>query len=99
MFQNITFKSKPGDLVAVVGSIGTGKSLLLKAISGEMIKEGSGTCYIKGRISYLAEKPWIMNASIEDNILFGNEFHSEKYLKILKITELNTDLKLMENGD
>lgn len=39
MLSNINIKIKPGNLVAVVGSVGSGKTSLLSAILGEMYKQ------------------------------------------------------------
>ena len=37
-FLSITLSAKPGELVAVVGPVGAGKSSLISAILGEMNK-------------------------------------------------------------
>jgi ABC-type multidrug transport system fused ATPase/permease subunit len=39
MLSNINVKVKPGNLVAVVGPVGSGKSSLLSAVLGEMYKQ------------------------------------------------------------
>jgi len=38
ILSDITFKCKPGEVVAVVGKVGSGKSSLLSALLGEMTK-------------------------------------------------------------
>jgi ATP-binding cassette subfamily C (CFTR/MRP) protein 1 len=50
--KNINMKVKQGSLVAVVGVVGSGKSSLLSAILGEMIKV-SGLVKRKVRLSFL----------------------------------------------
>ena len=34
---------------------------------------------IRGTIGYVPQTPFIMNASLRDNILFGSAFNAEKY--------------------
>lgn len=40
-----------------------------------------------------------MNATLRDNILFGNEYNKEKYEKVLNICELNSDIAILEGKD
>ena len=79
---NVSFESN--QLTAVVGHVGCGKSSLLNAILGEMPKyddsmELNNMVHIKGKIGYVPQTPFIMNASLRDNILFGSPFDEEKY--------------------
>ena len=37
---------------------------------------------LRGRVSYVAQQAWIQNATIKDNILFGNQYDEEKYKKV-----------------
>ena len=34
---------------------------------------------IRGSIGYVPQTPFIMNASLRDNILFGSAFNADKY--------------------
>ena len=79
---NASFES--GQLSAIVGHVGCGKSSLLSAILGEMPRVDSfvdlnRVVRIKGSIAYVPQTPFIMNASLRDNILFGAPFDAEKY--------------------
>eukprot|EP01034_Spumella_vulgaris_P026794 gene26794-33430_t len=66
---NLSFKVKAGELVAVVGACGSGKSSLLSALLGEMILE-RGQVQLAGSVAYCTQQPWILNATVQDNILF-----------------------------
>jgi ATP-binding cassette subfamily C (CFTR/MRP) protein 5 len=66
----------------VVGSVGSGKSTLAGALLGE-VAQTVGTRSIKGSVAYVAQEAWIVNASLRDNVLFGNEFDEEKYNKVI----------------
>ena len=56
----------------------------VNAILGEMPRFDESTdlnsmVHIKGSIGYVPQTPFIMNASLRDNILFGSPFNEEKY--------------------
>jgi ABC-type multidrug transport system fused ATPase/permease subunit len=87
-----------GELIAVVGKIGSGKSSLLSAILGEM-KHIGGEIQCRGRISYVAQQAWIQNQTLQDNILFGTEFEKKRYDQVIKACALESDLALMIHGD
>ena len=59
----------------VVGRIGSGKSSLLSSILGEMHKF-NGNMNIYGKIAYASQVAWIQNATIRENILFGDNLKS-----------------------
>ncbi|KAJ2802388.1 hypothetical protein H4R20_003297, partial [Coemansia guatemalensis] len=67
--QNINIQCKRNELVAVVGRVASGKSSLISAILGNMIK-CSGSVSICGNIAYVPQQPWILNATLRENILF-----------------------------
>ena len=61
-----------------------GKSSLVKSILGEMPKRDPETnldnlIHIRGTIGYVPQTPFIMNATLRDNILFGSPFNQELY--------------------
>ncbi|CAL2028389.1 unnamed protein product [Caenorhabditis brenneri] len=87
-----------GQLIAVIGKIGSGKSSLLQAILGE-VKTLSGSVEINGSISYVPQQAWIQNMALKDNILFGKPYNQKKYLEILKNCALVEDLKSLPDGD
>ncbi|XP_052070019.1 multidrug resistance-associated protein 1-like isoform X2 [Mytilus californianus] len=96
--KNIRFKIPEGSLVAVVGSVGAGKSSLLSAILGEMESE-TAKVNLKGSIAYVAQQPWIMNTSLQQNILFGQDLDKKKYEYILDASALRKDLEVLPGGD
>ena len=56
--------------------VGAGKSSLLSALLGEMYKTNGHVC-IRGSIAYVPQQPWMMNATIQENITFKTHFDSE----------------------
>jgi len=74
--------SLQGNLIGVCGGVGSGKSSLLSANLGKMMKE-SGQVTIDGSLAYVSQQPWIMNSTLKDNILFGEPLNVEKSALIL----------------
>ncbi|CAG2117812.1 unnamed protein product [Medioppia subpectinata] len=89
---------KPGELLAVVGSVGSGKSSLLMSILNE-ITVVSGRVVVRGRVSYAPQESWAFIASVRQNILFGSQYNEEKYNRVVKACALDTDFQLMPFGD
>ena len=58
-----------------------------------------GSWLIENALSYVPQIPWIENATIKDNILFGLPFDSGRYKKTLKVCALEKDLEILEDGD
>lgn len=96
--KGINFKIKKGELAAIVGTVGSGKSSLLAAVLGELHKF-SGKVRVCGTTAYVSQTSWIRNATIQENILFGSPLDIEKYKKVLKACSLEKDMEIFEYGD
>lgn len=93
--SSINLRIPQGSLVALVGMIGSGKSSILAALLGEMNKI-SGHVSISGKIAYVSQTAWMMNATLRENILFGQDFDQKFYDRVIEICALKQDLgKLM----
>ncbi|CAG7831109.1 unnamed protein product [Allacma fusca] len=96
--KNINLKVKEGSLVAIVGTVGSGKSSLLSAILGEMEKL-TGRVNTRGSIAYVAQQAWIQNSTLRDNVLFGRPYEPAKYEKVINSCALRPDLEILPGGD
>ncbi|KAG0344609.1 hypothetical protein BG004_004331 [Podila humilis] len=86
------------ELTAVVGRVGQGKTSLLGAIIGDMYRrQGEVTVY--GSMAYVAQQAWIINATLKDNIIFGNVFDQAKYDHVLMACGLLPDIEMLPAGD
>ncbi|KAM6924039.1 ATP-binding cassette sub-family C member 5 [Xenentodon cancila] len=96
--HRIDLRIKRGALVGICGSIGSGKSSLLSALLGQMtLLEGKVAA--SGGFAYVAQQAWILNDSLKENILFGNQFDSDKYNAVLEACCLLPDLSELPYGD
>lgn len=98
VLKHLNLVIKKGELAAVVGTVGSGKSSLMASILGEMPKI-SGKVRVCGTTAYVAQTSWIQNGTIQENILFGMPMNTEKYREVIRVCCLEKDLEMMEYGD
>ena len=83
VLQNISFKVKPGQTVAIVGQTGAGKTSLVKLINrtydttnGQVLIDGVDTrdwnlASLRSQISMIEQDVFLFTRSVSDNIAFG----------------------------
>ncbi|ODM94820.1 Multidrug resistance-associated protein 1, partial [Orchesella cincta] len=96
--KDINLQVKEGQLVAILGGIGAGKSSLLSSLLNELIIY-RGYVNVKGNVAYVSQQAWIQSGSVRDNILFGKPYDTHKYKKILEACALLPDLEMLVAGD
>lgn len=94
--DDISFKIKPLDRVAIIGSNGSGKSTIIKLImgyynvsDGEVLHNGVNVLdinreYLRSKIAIINQKVVLFNRPIIDNICYGNNIPKEKVKQIIK---------------
>jgi ATP-binding cassette subfamily C (CFTR/MRP) protein 1 len=98
VLKNITFEAEVGQSSCLIGRIGMGKSSLCKAILEEMtITQGSVEKF--GSVAYSAQKPWIFNGTIKENIVFGSTWDPDFYRVTIEACALKHDLEALVDGD
>ncbi|XP_042110929.1 ATP-binding cassette sub-family C member 4-like isoform X5 [Ovis aries] len=96
--QGLSFTVRPGEMLAVVGPVGAGKSSLLSALLGEL-PPSQGQVNVHGRIAYVSQQPWVFSGTVRSNILFGKKYEKERYEEVMKACALEEDLQLLKEGD
>ena len=59
----------------------------------------SDNWYLEGSLAFVAQIPWIENATIKDNILFGLPIDPVRYKKTLSVCALEKDLQTLPDGE
>ncbi|NXW19547.1 MRP7 protein, partial [Circaetus pectoralis] len=97
--ENLTVRK--GMLLGVVGKVGSGKSSLLAAITGELIKQGGQVyvCDLEQGFGLATQEPWIQFTTVRENILFGRAYDSRLYEEVVEACALSEDLNILPAGD
>ncbi|RZF36743.1 hypothetical protein LSTR_LSTR005056 [Laodelphax striatellus] len=98
ILKNINISIKAGSLVAVVGPVGSGKTSLISAFLGEMDKV-SGRVNTKGSLAYVPQQAWIQNATLQQNILFGQTLENNNYNRVIDNCALKQDFDMLPARD
>lgn len=96
--SSITLNISGGELFAVTGAVGSGKSSLLTAILGELpLRDGSVS--FRGEVAYVPQIPWVFSGTVRENILFGLSFDEKRFQHVVHVCSLTKDLNDFLNGD
>ncbi|XP_024938073.1 multidrug resistance-associated protein 5 isoform X5 [Cephus cinctus] len=98
VLQDISFEASKGQLIGICGHVGSGKSSLLLAALGQL-RIHCGQVMRDGSCAFVSQEAWIINATLRENILFGEPFESTRYYKALLACSLGQDLNMLPGGD
>lgn len=109
--KNMSFKVREGESLAIIGTIGSGKSTIANLIcrmfdatDGEIIIDGIDVkryepSYLRSQIGYVPQDVFLFSDSIANNIAFGSEnFEFEKISLASKNSDLHDNIKYFPDG-
>ena len=109
--SNISFKAQPGEVTAIIGGTGSGKSTILNMITrfydaaeGEVLVDGINVKELSQqelrlKIGYVPQKAILFTGTIKDNILYGKEDATDEEIKYaLDIAQATDFVSRMEKG-
>jgi len=86
------------EFIAVIGEVGCGKTSLISALAGDMRKT-SGSVTLGASRALCSQTPWIQNTTLRQNIIFGREFDSTFYERVIDACALRPDIDMLPSGD
>ena len=95
---DMDFSVKRNELIAVIGSVGCGKSSLLAALAGDMRKT-AGKVKMASSRAFCPQYAWIQNETLKENILFGKPEEPHWYSEVVDACALRPDLEILPAAD
>ena len=109
--ENISFKTHPGKVTAIIGSTGSSKTTILNLISryydvtdGEILVDNVNVKDyaledLRNRIGYVPQKAFLFSGTIKDNILYGKEnATNEEVLHALEVAQISDYVSGLDEG-
>ncbi|QIW99525.1 hypothetical protein AMS68_005043 [Peltaster fructicola] len=99
--KNFSFDIPLRSFTLILGPSASGKSTLLEAMLGEIIRT-SGTVYFNPDCqtkAYVAQRPWIRDVSIRDNIILTSPYDDAWYREVLHACALDEDVARINRAD
>ncbi|KAK2535711.1 hypothetical protein Q9233_003437 [Columba guinea] len=53
----------------------------------------------RGSVAYASQKPWLLNATVEENITFESPFNKQRYKAVIDACSLQPDIDILPHGD
>ena len=81
--SNVQFAAENGQLVGIVGSVGSGKSSLLAALLGELqLSKGAGELH--GSVALCTQQAWLTSGTVRENVIFMREYllRTAKFVRV-----------------
>lgn len=100
--QDIQISIQRGEVVAIVGGVGSGKSALIQAMLGELPPDmDAGLARISRPevVAYCPQVAHIAEGTLKDNVLFGQTLDRARYEESLEAASLRGDLEVLPGGD
>ncbi|KAE9374191.1 canalicular multispecific organic anion transporter 1 [Stipitochalara longipes BDJ] len=99
VLKDTSFSIRSFGLTMIIGPVACGKSTLLKALLGET-PSSQGFVYVSTtEMAFCDQTPWLINGSIQKNILGFSNFDGPWYNAVLHACALEEDLSNFPMGD
>ncbi|KAL1852204.1 ATP-binding cassette transporter yor1 [Paecilomyces lecythidis] len=95
---DLTFSAGRNELLAVIGTVGCGKTSLLSALAGDMRMTG-GEMKLGASRAFCPQYAWIQNTTVKNNILFGKGYDREWYSRVIDACAMRSDIEMFSAGD
>ena len=108
--KNINLQAKKGDIIALVGNSGGGKSSFVNTLirfydttSGEILLNGTNIKQydiksLRDKISIVTQRVYIFNDTVGQNVAYGQKYDKQKVLEALKKAHALTFVEQLSNG-
>ena len=109
--RDLSFKIKPGEKVAILGKMGSGKSTIARLLSG-LYEPDTGSILIDGvdirqidsadlrrNVGFMLQETWLFSGSVKENIQMGFvQYDDEHILEVAKISGVDEFVRQNPSG-
>ncbi|XP_029846376.2 ATP-binding cassette sub-family C member Sur isoform X1 [Ixodes scapularis] len=96
ILQDMNFTVPTGKLTIIVGPVGSGKTTLLSGMLGELTPyQGTVQWANIHCIAYVPQRPWLLNSTLKENVLFGQRYDGRRYHQVIQACALQPDIDLL----
>ncbi|KAL5631354.1 hypothetical protein ACGC1H_007018 [Rhizoctonia solani] len=95
---DVDLRIRRGAFVGIAGKIGSGKSSLLQAMTGEM-RRTTGNVILGGTTAYAPQQAWIQNMTLRQNVTFGKSDVQERFSQVVHACALRPDIEMLHDGE
>ena len=92
--EDVTLCVRPGEVVAVVGAVGAGKTCLLAAATGGVLSRTKGSRALGGSVAIAPQKALVFSATVRANVLLSRPFDRSRYGACVDACGLRADFDL-----
>mmetsp|Transcript_12086 Transcript_12086/g.24989 ORF Transcript_12086/g.24989 Transcript_12086/m.24989 type:complete len:1226 (-) Transcript_12086:4883-8560(-) len=97
--HNVSVDFHRGSLTVIIGPVGGGKSALIQALVQELSVTSGRMQRHYRTMAYAAQDPWIMDGTILDNIIMGQDYNADWYDEVITACSLRLDFAQLRDGD
>lgn len=94
---DLSMEVRRGEILSIVGPVGSGKSSIIAALLGEMSARSGNTTVI-GSIALHEQQPWILNATLRNNIIFDKPYDDTLFSQVIAACALAVDIAALPAG-
>ncbi|MDH0867889.1 type I secretion system permease/ATPase [Mitsuaria sp. GD03876] len=101
VLRNVTLRIQPGERIAILGRIGSGKSTVLRMLAG-LYQPTEGNVEIdgidlrqvdpaefRGKVGFVSQEPRLFHGTLRDNVLMGRHVDAQRLVEVAKLTGLD----------
>lgn len=110
LIENLTVEAKPGEMIAIVGPTGCGKTTFINLLmrfydpkGGHILIDGIDTRnmnrdYLRSLYGMVLQDSWLFNGTIRENIAYGKEASEEEIIEAAKSAHAHQFITQLKDG-